>query len=90
MQVKEPPLGPVGPKSHPWCDAAGIPAVLEDLLLLHFRVSEMRNVSSQWRKLGTDFVLVVGMGNLNVRAGERLFLDVLCSFLLETRGEKCL
>lgn len=28
MQVKDPPLGPGGPKSHPRCDAAGTPAVL--------------------------------------------------------------
>lgn len=36
MQVKELPLGPVGPKSHLQFDAAEIPSVLEDLLLLHF------------------------------------------------------
>lgn len=52
-------LGPVGPKSRPGCDAAAIPAVPEDSLLLRFCVSEKRNVSSQWRKLRTDFVLVV-------------------------------
>lgn len=64
--------------------------MLEDLLLLCFCVSEKRNVSSQWRKLRPDFVLVVGMENLNVRGGEWLLLDALCSFLLEIRREKCL
>lgn len=61
--------------------------MLLDSLLLCFCVSEKRNVSSQWRKLRTDLVLVVQMGNLNGIAGERLFLDLLCSFIGNRGGE---
>lgn len=44
--------------------AAGIPSGLEELILLRFRVSEQRNVSSQWTKLSTGLVLLVKTGNL--------------------------